>query len=224
MSAPFNADEMRTIVNSIITYVLNGASTKLPIKEKDIMQTIDKKGKLFNAALQRAGEILKETYGILMVAVPESKGAKSYICFSEDSGKSLLMHDEKQKNQLILLFIILSFIFMRTTTSIPSISEAYLQNFLKTLHIDFDVPHEYFGNNIRKLITDTFVKQLYLKREKSNSDLETEIKYCYSWGFRAHQEFDKKCLLFATAQIMKKPAKAFGTKYDEVCKDEEDAG
>lgn len=98
---------------------------------------------------------------------------------------------------------------------------AHLQNFLKTLHVDFDVPHEYFGSNIRKLITDTFVKQLYLKREKSNSDLETEIKYinrrlrklilfknqllflrfCYSWGYRAHQEFDKKCLLLTTAQV-----------------------
>uniref|UniRef100_A0A1B0FB37 MAGE domain-containing protein n=1 Tax=Glossina morsitans morsitans TaxID=37546 RepID=A0A1B0FB37_GLOMM len=217
MDAPFNEDEMKTSVNSIITYVINGASTKLPIKERDIMQTIDKKGKLFNAALQSVKEILKE------VAVPESKGGKCYICFSEDSGKSLLMHDEKQKRQLVLLFIILSFIFMRTTTSIPNITETHLQNFLKTLHVDFDVPHEYFGSNIRKLITDTFVKQLYLKREKSNSDLETEIKFCYSWGYRAHQEFDKKCLLLTTAQIMKKPAKTFGTKYDEVCKDEEDA-
>lgn len=60
----------------------------------------------------------------MQVAVPESKGGKCYICFSEDSGKSLLMHDEKQKRQLVLLFIILSFIFMRTTTSIPNITES----------------------------------------------------------------------------------------------------
>lgn len=60
MDAPFNEDEMKTSVNSIITYVINGASTKLPIKERDIMQTINEKGKLFNAALQSVKEILKE--------------------------------------------------------------------------------------------------------------------------------------------------------------------
>uniref|UniRef100_A0A1A9WF71 MAGE domain-containing protein n=1 Tax=Glossina brevipalpis TaxID=37001 RepID=A0A1A9WF71_9MUSC len=221
MDTTFNADELKACINCIITYVLNGASTKLPIKERDITQAIDKKGKLFKAALEEVKEILKETYGIQLVAVPDSKSGKCYICFNDDSGKSLLMHDEKQKTQLILLFIILSYIFMRTTPSVPNVSEANLENFLKTLNIEFDLVHNYFGSNIRKLITDTFVKQLYLKREKSHSDLETEIKYCYSWGFRAHMEFDKKSMLLATAKIMKKPAKSFGAKYDELCKDEE---
>lgn len=51
-----------------------------------------------------------------------------------------------------------------------------LVQFLSGLRIYFDAPHEFFGCNIKKLITETFVKQLYLKREKVVSDLETEIK------------------------------------------------
>lgn len=52
-----------------------------------------------------------------------------------------------------------------------------LIHFLSGLRITFDSCHEYFGANVKKLLTETFVKQLYLKRDKVISDIDAETKY-----------------------------------------------
>lgn len=45
--------------------------------------------------------------------VPDSKSGKAYICHSEDTIKSKLICDEEQQRHLTLLFVILSYLFMR---------------------------------------------------------------------------------------------------------------
>lgn len=56
----FSVDEISNYTNSIITFVLNGASTKLPLKEKDMTNTLNIKGKSFIMALNHAKSALKE--------------------------------------------------------------------------------------------------------------------------------------------------------------------
>ncbi|XP_075146401.1 necdin, MAGE family member [Haematobia irritans] len=221
MDASFASEELANYANCIITYIINGIATKLPIKERDISNLLNIKGKLFNEAFNQAKTALQETYGILLADVPDTKSGKAVICYSEDNGKSSLLYDEEQQKHLTLLFVVLSYLFMRGSDAPHNnnTTEEDLINFLNGIRIHFDAHHDYFGN-IKKLITETFVKQLYLKREKVVSDLESEIKIYYSWAFRAHVEFDKKLVLEATAKILKKPPSFFVAKYEEVYQDE----
>lgn len=55
-----------------------------------------------------------------------------------------------------------------------------LFNFLKGLRIDIDEEDTYFQGNLKKLICETFVKQLYLKREKSDSETDMETRYVHT--------------------------------------------
>lgn len=53
-----------------------------------------------------------------MVEVPESKSGKAYICHSQDTIKSNLICDEEQQRHLTLLFVILSYLFMRGSDTV----------------------------------------------------------------------------------------------------------
>lgn len=65
-----------------------------------------------------------------------------------------------QRQEIRLLLIVLSYIFMKG----GRVMEPVLFTFLKKMHIE-EEPHEYFGN-FKKSITETFVKQMYLRKEK----------------------------------------------------------
>ena len=41
-----------------------------------------------------------------------------------------------------------------------------LEGYLSKIKINVDEPHPFFGENIKKRISDKYVKQLYLKRTK----------------------------------------------------------
>lgn len=133
----------------------------------------------------------------MLIEVPGIKTGKAYISHSEEPGNSLLLYDAEQQRHLTLLFIILSYLFMRgsdtpnqTKTSEGNISFLFvikkikyiyslleeLLQFLSSLRVKFDEYHPYFGSSLKKLVTETFVKQLYLKREKVVSELESETK------------------------------------------------
>lgn len=56
----FSVDEVSSYINSIITYILNACSTKLPIKERDMITTINAKGSTFQMALKKAKDVLQE--------------------------------------------------------------------------------------------------------------------------------------------------------------------
>lgn len=56
----FSVDEVAGYRNAIITYVLNGASTKLPIKEREMATAINLKGRLFTMAMAHAKSALQE--------------------------------------------------------------------------------------------------------------------------------------------------------------------
>ncbi|XP_061394737.1 melanoma-associated antigen D2-like [Musca vetustissima] len=202
--------------NEIITYILNGISCKLPMKEKDICAALNIRGKMFSMAFQQAKAVLQETYGIGVAELPDTKSGKAFICYNEDTAKCHLLYDDEQLQQLTLLFIVLSYLFMRGSDSPDkhNTTEENLENFLKGLRIRFDSCHEYFGGNVKKLLTETFVKQLYLKRDKVISDMNGETIFFYNWGRRAHIEFDKE-------MILKKDPRVFVAKYNEIYGEEE---
>ena len=68
------------------------------------------------------------------------------------------------------------FFIMENTFNNSCYSEQ-LETFLHGLKINLDDQHVYFGSDLKKLINDTFVKQLYLKKTKSDSEYDLETKY-----------------------------------------------
>lgn len=101
-----------------------------------------------------------KVYGLQFNEVKEKTG-KYYFVTSEFAPGSEAELTVGQREEQRLLFLVLSYIFMKG----GKVIEPVLFGFLKKLHIDEDEPHEYFGY-FRKNITETFVKQLYLRKEK----------------------------------------------------------
>ena len=51
-----------------------------------------------------------------------------------------------------------------------------LDEFLRGIKINIDEEHDFFGPNLKKLIGETFVKQLYLKKIKSDNEFDVDTK------------------------------------------------
>lgn len=100
-----------------------------------------------------------QIYGLHINEIKEKTG-KFYLVTSELEAGSQIELTDGQRQELRLLFIVLSYIFMKG----GRIIEPVLFAFLRKLHIE-EEPHEFFGE-FKKSITETFVKQMYLKREK----------------------------------------------------------
>lgn len=103
--------------------------------------------------------LLLQVYGLKINEVKEKTG-KLYLVTSEFASSSAEEFHSSQRQDLRLLLIVLSYIFMKGGRVI----EPVLFGFLRKLHID-EEPHDYFGY-FKKSITEKFVKQMYLKKEK----------------------------------------------------------
>lgn len=95
-----------------------------------------------------------------MIHEINEKTGKFYLITSEFSGGSEIEYITSQRNELRLLLIVLSYIFMKG----GKVIEQTLFGFLKKLNVE-EEPDPFFGY-FRKNITETFVKQCYLKKEK----------------------------------------------------------
>lgn len=90
----------------------------------------------------------------------KEKSGRFYLITSQFGCESAAECTESQREDLRLLFIVLSYIFMKG----GEVIEPALFGFLRKLKLD-DESDEQLGP-IRKKITETFVKQHYLRKEK----------------------------------------------------------
>ena len=116
--------------------------------------------------------------------------------------------DEEERKELAVLYIVLSYIFMKNGT----ITDQALYDFLEKLNISMDEENEIFGD-VKKMIQDTFVKQQYLNRIKQTVEGLNEEKYNYVWGARAHAELDKKEVLESVCDLLRKPSISYATQH-----------
>lgn len=144
----------------------------------------------------------------------KDKSYKQYICVSDFALSSLEAMNDESQTQLSLLYIIIAYIFMKGR----AIEETTLSVFLDSINIDLQEPHDYFGN-VKKLISETFVNQLYLKKITIALESKTEGVVAYDIGERARYEFRKRDLLNSVATLMNKPMEFFVAQYEEVCDD-----
>lgn len=172
--------EQNNAVKNIIKLFLNNCAGQIPLKQQTIVQhALNGKGRSFTASFNDAKKILKEVYGICAFEVSDSK-TKQFITVSDSNG-SKNEFAKHRRPQIVLLMILLSYIYMKGS----SVTEQSLFVFLRSLNLDVEADDEnsYFGTNLKKLITDTFVKKLYLKKMKEDDSLNKDPRYVFNYIF-----------------------------------------
>ena len=113
-AAPNPAADTATLTNNMVKYLLNYSATKIPIKRAEISKNLGISQKLFPEVFQACSTKLQEIYGLEVSEIQENKSSKVYIIHSSfNTGVMALQYAPDQRHEITLLFIILSYIFMK---------------------------------------------------------------------------------------------------------------
>lgn len=136
---------------------------------------------------------------------------KTYLLVSNLPCASILELNEDYRRKYTLLYLVLGYIFMKN----GSVPEQGLWDFLAKLNIKEEEEHVFFGS-VRKLITETFLKQAYLVRVKQVVEGMNDDRFFYSWGVRAEHELSQKDILESICKMLGKPSICYVTQYTAV--------
>ncbi|XP_017013114.2 non-structural maintenance of chromosomes element 3 homolog [Drosophila takahashii] len=188
-------------VRGILAYILDHTAQKIPIKDKDLVPAAGDRNEL-KKRLPLVAELLAKRFGILLT--PLDAASKTFICIAEEPVASIHELTPAQRPQFTLLYIILMYIFLRGNR----IEDTKLYGMLEMLNIQ-DEEHGYFGANPRKQIDETFVKQQYLKRERSQLSAYDDPKTFFLWGPRAKAEFTFEQIVQFASKLLNQHPKIF---------------
>ncbi|XP_056366306.1 non-structural maintenance of chromosomes element 3 homolog isoform X2 [Oenanthe melanoleuca] len=195
-------------VSELIQFLLLKDQKKIPIKRADMLKNIIREYRdAYSEIVNRAGRTLQEVFGLQMVEIDTKRHI--YILVNNlprPEGQYLCR--EKEKEKLGLLLIILSFIFMKGN----SVKDSTLWEFLRLLRVYPGKQHSVFGD-VRKLLTEEFVRQKYL--EITPIPLTDPPEFKYQWGPRAEKETSKKNVLSFVAKIQGKDPTFWASQYSE---------
>ncbi|KAM9577682.1 melanoma-associated antigen D2 isoform 1-T2 [Trichechus inunguis] len=194
--------------NDLVKYLLVKDQTKIPIKRSDMLKDIIKEyTAVYPEIIERAGYSLEKVFGIQLKEI--DKNDHLYILLSTleptDAG---ILGTTKDSPKLGLLMVLLSIIFMNGNRS----SEAVIWEVLRKLGLRPGVHHSLFGD-VKKLITDEFVKQKYLDYTRVPNSNPPE--YEFFWGLRSYYETSKMKVLKFACKVQKKDPKEWAAQYRE---------
>uniref|UniRef100_A0A8C5VEG0 MAGE domain-containing protein n=1 Tax=Microcebus murinus TaxID=30608 RepID=A0A8C5VEG0_MICMU len=136
------------------------------------------------------------------------KQSSLYILISNQESSTGILGTTKESPKLGLLMVLLSIIFMNGNRS----SGAVIWEVLRKLGLRPGVKHSLFGE-VRKLITDEFVKQKYLEYKRVPNSRPPE--YEFFWGLRSYHETSKMKVLKFACKVQKKDPKDWASQYRE---------
>ncbi|XP_006166992.1 melanoma-associated antigen D2 isoform X2 [Tupaia chinensis] len=194
--------------NDLVKYLLAKDQTKIPIKRADMLKDIIKEyTDVYPEIIERAGYSLEKVFGIQLKEI--DKNDHLYILLSTleptDAG---ILGTTKDSPKLGLLMVLLSIIFMNGNRS----SEAVIWEVLRKLGLRPGIHHSLFGD-VKKLITDEFVKQKYLDYARVPNSNPPE--YEFFWGLRSYYETSKMKVLKFACKVQKKDPKEWAAQYRE---------
>ncbi|XP_066212660.1 melanoma-associated antigen D2 isoform X1 [Saccopteryx leptura] len=194
--------------NELVKYLLAKDQTKIPIKRSDMLKDIIKEyTDVYPEIIERAGYSLEKVFGIQLKEI--DKNDHLYILLSTleptDAG---ILGTTKDSPKLGLLMVLLSIIFMNGNRS----SEAVIWEVLRKLGLRPGIHHSLFGD-VKKLITDEFVKQKYLDYARVPNSNPPE--YEFFWGLRSYYETSKMKVLKFACKVQKKDPKEWAAQYRE---------
>ncbi|CAH2316523.1 Hypothetical predicted protein [Pelobates cultripes] len=201
-------DQLNLKVGEVVQYLLIKDQKKLPIKRADIVKNVLKEFKdVYPEILLRAKKTLLEVFGFELMEVDTK--IHIYILVNKlerVTGDHMRVDDHTAK--LGLLTVILSLIFMKGNTA----KETAIWETLRRLRVEPGEKHPDFGD-VKKLVTDEFVKQKYLEYNKiPHTD---PVEYELRWGPRAFKETSKMKILEFVSKIQQKDPKSWSTQYRE---------
>lgn len=194
--------------NDLVKYLLVKDQTKIPIKRSDMLKDIIKEyTDVYPEIIERASYSLEKVFGIQLKEI--DKNDHLYILLSTleptDAG---ILGTTKDSPKLGLLMVLLSIIFMNGNRS----SEAVIWEVLRKLGLRPGIHHSLFGD-VKKLITDEFVKQKYLDYARVPNSNPPE--YEFFWGLRSYYETSKMKVLKFACKVQKKDPKEWAAQYRE---------
>ncbi|XP_072287232.1 non-structural maintenance of chromosomes element 3 homolog isoform X2 [Pyxicephalus adspersus] len=201
-------DQVNLKVGELVQYFLVRDQKKLPIKRADIIKNVVKEYKdVYPEILLRAKKTLQEVFGFQLVEIDTKNHVYLLINRLERvEGDEMKMTDDTAK--LGLLTVILSLIFMKGNT----IKESAVWEMLRQLRIEPGQRHDLFGD-VKKLVTDEFVKQKYLEYNKiPHTD---PMEYEFQWGVRALKETSKMRILEFVSKIQQRDSKYWESQYQD---------
>ncbi|XP_067833896.1 necdin-like 2 isoform X2 [Heptranchias perlo] len=196
-------------VSEVVQYILIMEQKKVPVKRKDIIKNVLKDYKsLYSEIIKRTVKTFQQVFGLDLVEIDTKTHA--YILINKldrVEGDDMNWGDATPK--MGLLMVILSIIFMKGNV----VKDSLLWHTLRKLRIDPSERHDDFGD-VKKLITEEFVKQKYL--EYSRVAHTDPVEYEFRWGPRAFKETSKmKVLEFVAKMHDNQDPKTWATQYKE---------
>ncbi|XP_051865092.1 necdin-like 2 [Pristis pectinata] len=182
---------------------------KVPVKRKDIIKNVLKEYRSrYCEIMKRAGRVFSQVFGMELVEIDTKTHAYILINKLERvQGDCMNWGDATPKMGLLL--VILSVIFMKGN----SVKDSLLWHTLKKLRVDPSERHEEFGD-VKKLITEEFVKQKYL--DYSRVPHTDPVEFEFRWGPRAARETSKmKVLDFVAKMHGEQDPKTWVAQYKE---------
>ncbi|NXL68739.1 NSE3 protein, partial [Chordeiles acutipennis] len=201
-------DQVNQKVSELVQFLLVKDQKKIPIKRVDILKKVIREYKdVYSEIVNRAGRTLQQVFGLQLVEIDTKHHI--YIltsCLPRVEGEN--MHRDNQTAKLGLLMVILSFIFMKGNSA----KDGAVWEFLRRLRLQPGERHEIFGD-VKKLVTEEFVRQKYL--EITPIPLTDPPEFKYQWGPRAAMETSKKDVLRFVAKIQGKDPTFWVSQYHE---------
>ncbi|NWZ35253.1 NSE3 protein, partial [Brachypodius atriceps] len=187
-------------VSELVQFLLVKDQKKIPIKRADMLKNVIREYR--DACLEivnKAGKTLQEVFGLQLVEIDSKR--HTYILINNlPRAEGMYLCRDEEKEKMGLLLIILSFIFMKGNS--VKDSEDWegtgLLSAPSSLTPVLRKQHQVFGD-VRKLVTEEFVRQKYL--EIIPIPLTDPPEFKYQWGPRAEKEISKKDVLNAVAKV-----------------------
>uniref|UniRef100_A0A8C3X4I1 MAGE domain-containing protein n=1 Tax=Catagonus wagneri TaxID=51154 RepID=A0A8C3X4I1_9CETA len=193
--------------NKLVKYLLVKDQTKIPIKRSDMLKdVIQEDDEYFPEIIERASYALEKMFQVSLKEI--DKQSSLYILISIQESSAGILGTTKDTPKLGLLMVILSVIFMNGNKA----SEAVIWEVLRKLGLYPGVRYSLFGE-VRKLITDEFVKQKYLEYERVPNSRPPE--YEFFWGLHSYHETSKMKVLKFACKVQKKDPKDWAAQYRE---------
>ncbi|XP_020648624.3 non-structural maintenance of chromosomes element 3 homolog isoform X1 [Pogona vitticeps] len=211
-------NEVEQKVNELVQFLLVKDQKKIPIKRADILKHVIKDYKdVFPEILKRANKTLQQVFGLEVVEIDPK--LHTYILISKLLPlEGEIMNEDENTPKMGLLIIILSLIFMRGSV----IKESAVWEMLRRLRIESSgEKHKIFGD-VKKLVTEEFVRQKYLEYTRLPHTDPPEFEF--RWGPRAMKETSKKQILQFVSKIQNKNPKTWMSQFNEAEAEAREAG
>ncbi|NXF00098.1 NSE3 protein, partial [Menura novaehollandiae] len=195
-------------VSELVQFLLVKDQKKIPIKRADMLKNVIREYRdAYSEIVNKAARTLQEVFGLQMVEIDTKR--HTYILINNlRRAESEYLCRDKEKAKMGLLIVILSFIFMKGN----SVKDSAVWEFLHRLRVYPGKQHKVFGD-VRKLVTEEFVRQKYL--EITSIPLTDPPEFKYQWGPRAAKEASKKDVLNFVAKIQGKNPTFWTSQYSQ---------